>query len=434
MSRKQQLDRPGTPPGPPGDDAGCPILHVDMDAFFVSVELLDRPELRGRPVLVGGRGGRGVVAAASYEARRFGVHSAMPMSRALRLCPQAVVLEPVHGKYSVASRRVREIFLDFTPMVEPLALDEAFLDVSGARRLFGRPVRIATAIRERVAGDLGLTCSVGVAPTKFLAKLASTRCKPDGLMVVPSGGVLEFLHPLPVAALWGVGERTEEHLRRLGLRTVGELARMPTETLRRELGAAQGAHLHELAWGRDPRPVRPHTPDKSIGAEETFEIDVVDPEEVRRELLRLAEKVGARLRASGNRGRTVSVKLREPDFSTITRSRTLPEATDLSRVIYITACELYEASGLERVPLRLVGVRVENLAGDGPESRQLSLDEPEHGWREAEQAMDEAARRFGRGAIRPAALIRPSRGPRGNGRDDSGEGDGGAPMRRALDE
>jgi DNA polymerase-4 len=400
----------------------------------VSVELLERPELRGRPVLVGGRGGRAVVAAASYEARRFGVHSAMPMSRALRLCPGAVVLEPRHERYAEVSRRVREIFLSLTPLVEPLSVDEAFLDVEGARGLFGRPVEIAAGIRARVAGELGLTCSVGVAPTKFLAKLASTRCKPDGLQVVPAAGVLEFLHPLPLAALWGVGERTEERLRRLGLRTVGELARVPPETLRRELGDAQGAHLHELAWGRDPRAVVPHSPDKSVGAEETFETDVRDPEEIRRELLRLAERIGVRLRAAANRGRTVSVKLRRPDFSTITRSRTLPEPTDLSRVIYLTACELYEASGLEGVPLRLLGIRVENLADAGAEARQLALDEPEHGWREAEQAMDEAARRFGRGAIRPAALLRPSSGPRGEGRGGRDGGDGGRRMRRTTDE
>ena len=421
------------PEGPPGDDCGCPVLHVDMDAFFVSVELLERPELRGRPVLVGGRGARGVVAAASYEARRFGVHSAMPMSRALRLCPQAVVLAPRHEEYARISRRVREIFLAVTPLVEPLSLDEAFLDVAGARKLFGPPVRIATGIRRRVAGELGLTCSVGVAPSKFLAKLASTRCKPDGLLVVPADGVLEFLHPLPVAALWGVGERTEERLGRLGLRTVGELARLPLDTLRRELGDAHGTHLHELAWGRDPRPVRPHTPDKSIGAEETFETDVRDPGEVRRELLRLAGKVGARLRASENRGRTVSIKLREPDFATITRSRTLAEPTDLSRVIYITACELYEASGWEGVPLRLLGIRVENLVDPGPQAHQLALDEPEHGWREAEQAMDEAARRFGKGAIRPAALVRPARGRASDGRDGRAGGDGGAQGGEAAD-
>ncbi|HEX2315941.1 MAG TPA: DNA polymerase IV [Thermomonospora sp.] len=405
MSRKQRLHRPGPPPGPPADDTGCGILHVDMDAFYVSVELLERPELRGRPVIVGGTGGRGVVSAASYEARAFGVHSAMPMTRARRLCPQAVVLPPRHDRYARVSASVMEIFRSITPLVEPLALDEAFLDVTGARRLLGRPAEVGRLIREQVAEQQGITCSVGVASTKFVAKLASTRCKPDGLLVVPAGRVVEFLHPLPVAALWGVGERTEEQLRRLGLATVGDLARVPVATLRRELGNAVGAHLHELAWGRDPRPVTPAAPDKSIGAEETFDHDIDDPELIRRELLRLSERVGARLRAAGLTGRTVSVKLRTADFTTLTRARTLREATDLSRVIYITACGLYEAAGLDRVRLRLVGVRVENLGTAGRTPRQLALDEPENGWREAERAMDQVTRRFGRGAIRPAALV-----------------------------
>ncbi|REE99675.1 DNA polymerase IV [Thermomonospora umbrina] len=405
MSRKQQLHRPGPPPGPLADDTGCGVLHVDMDAFFVSVELLERPELRGRPVVVGGAGGRGVVAAASYEARAFGVHSAMPMTRARRLCPRAVVLPPRHERYTRVSAAVMEIFRSITPLVEPLALDEAFLDVSGAERLLGRPAAIGRLIREQVAEQQGITCSVGVASTKFVAKLASTRCKPDGLLVVAADRVEEFLHPLPVASLWGVGERTEEQLRRLGLRTVGDLARVPVATLRRELGNAAGGHLHDLAWGRDPRPVTASVPDKSIGAEETFDHDIDDPELIRRELLRLSERVGARLRTAGLSGRTISVKLRSADFTTLTRARTLREATDLSRVIYITACELYEAAGLDRVRLRLVGVRVENLATTGRTPRQLALDEPETGWREAEQAMDRVTRRFGRGAVRPAALV-----------------------------
>ncbi|GAA1843792.1 DNA polymerase IV [Actinomadura bangladeshensis] len=415
MSRKQQLHRPGPQPGPPADDTGCHILHVDMDAFFVSVELLERPELRGRPVIVGGAGPRGVVSAASYEARTFGVHSAMPMTRARRLCPRAVVLPVSHGKYARVSAAVFEIFRSITPLVEGLSLDEAFLDVAGARRRLGRPARIARLIREQVRDQQGITCSVGVASTKFIAKLASTRCKPDGLLVVPADGAVDFLHPLPVASLWGVGERTEEHLTRLGLRTVGQLARVPLATLQRELGTAMGAHLHELAWGRDPRGVVPHTPDKSIGAEETFDTDVDDPEVIRRSLLRLAEKTGERLRASGNAGRTVSVKLRMANFKTITRSRTLSEPTDLARVIYVTACELYEAAGLERVRLRLVGVRVENLGPAGEAPRQLAFDEPERGWREAERAMDQVAHRFGRGAVRPAALVR--RATDGDGRD-----------------
>ncbi|GAA2407654.1 DNA polymerase IV [Actinomadura vinacea] len=404
------MHRPGPSRGPLADDTGCPILHVDMDAFFVSVELLERPELVGRPVVVGGVGARGVVSAASYEAREYGVHSAMPMSRARRLCPHAVVLPPRHEKYSRVSAAVFEIFRTVTPLVEPLSLDEAFLDVAGARRRLGPPATVARLIREQVREQQGITCSVGVAANKFVAKLASTRCKPDGLLVVPADGVEEFLHPLPVAALWGVGERTEEALVRLGLRTVGRLAQVPLATLQRELGNALGSHLHELSWGRDPRSVVAHTPDKSIGAEETFDTDIDDPEIIRRELLRLAEKVGARLRAGGNAGRTVSVKLRMANFKTITRARTLREPTDLARVIYVTACELYEAAGLERVRLRLVGVRVENLGPSDQAPRQLALDEPESGWREAERAIDQVAHRFGSGAVRPAALVRRARG------------------------
>jgi DNA polymerase-4 len=408
VSRKQQLHRPGPQPGPPADDTGCGILHVDMDAFFVSVELLERPELRGRPVVVGGAGGRGVVAAASYEARTYGVHSAMPMTRARRLCPQAVVLPPRHDKYAAVSAGVMEIFRSITPLVEPLALDEAFLDVSGAFRRLGPAAEIGRMIRRQVVEQQGITCSVGVASTKFVAKLASTRCKPDGLLVVPADGIVDFLHPLPVAALWGVGERTEEILRRLGLHTVGDLATTPPDTLRREIGEAAGEHLHNLAWGRDERSVVASVKDKSIGAEETFEVDIADPRSIRRELLRLSDRVGARVRGSGHVGRTVAVKLRRADFTTITRARTLHEPTDLAREIYATACALYTASGLEHVPLRLVGVRVENLIPADTATRQLSLGEPETGWREAEQAMDLAARRFGAGAVRPAALVRPN--------------------------
>jgi DNA polymerase IV len=301
---------------------------------------------------------------------------------------------------------VMEIFRSVTPLVEPLALDEAFLDVSGALRRLGRSAEIGRMIREQVAEQLGITCSVGVASTKFVAKLASTRCKPDGLLVVPADGVVEFLHPLPVAALWGVGERTEEVLLRLGLRTVGDLAATPVDTLRREVGEAVGEHLHRLAWGRDERAVVAAARDKSIGAEETFDVDIADAPTIRRELLRLSDRVGARLRDSGHVGRTVAVKLRRADFTTITRARTLREPTDLAREIYATACALYDASGLAYTPLRLVGVRVENLMPAETTTHQLALGEPEAGWREAEQAMDRAARRFGAGAVRPAALVR----------------------------
>nr|WP_221475595.1 DNA polymerase IV [Sphaerisporangium rubeum] len=389
-----------------GDDTGCTILHVDMDAFYAGVELLERPELKGRPVIIGAAGARGVVLSATYEARAFGVHSAMPMTRARRLCPQAVVIPPSHGKYSEVSKGVMEIFHAITPEVEPIASDEAFLDVSGALRRLGPPARIAAMIRAQVAERHGITCSVGVAGSKFVAKLASRHCKPDGLLVVPVDKVVEFLHPLPVAALWGVGERTEQALLRLGIRTVGDLAQVPPATLQREFGAA-GGHLAALAWGRDDRRVTAHVPDKSIGAEETFAYDVDDPEAIRRELLRLSERVAARLRRGGHVGRTVSVKLRRADFTTITRSRTLREATDVAKEIYATSCDLYAAAGLERVRLRLVGVRVENLRPAGSATRQLGLGERETGWREAEMAMDRAARRFGPEAVRPASLVRP---------------------------
>ncbi|MER6507950.1 DNA polymerase IV [Nonomuraea sp. NPDC001636] len=405
MSRKQ-ITGIGPAPRTGADDSGCPILHVDMDAFFASVELLERPELRGRPVIVGSPAGRGVVLSATYEARAFGVHSAMPMSRARRLCPQATIIPPSHGKYSEVSRGVMEIFHSITPLVEPIASDEAFLDVGGARRRLGPPAAIAAMIREQVLDRYGITCSVGVASSKFVAKLASKQCKPDGLLVVPEGQVVDFLHPLPVSALWGVGERTEQSLVRLGIRTVGDLARVPLGTLQRELGQAVGGHLATLAWGRDERPVTAHVPDKSIGNEETFAADVDDPEVIRRELLRLAERVAARMRKGGHVGRTVSVKLRRADFTTITRSRTLREPTDVAQVIYATACELFAAAGLQRVRLRLVGVRMENLRPAGEATHQLGLGERETGWREAEQAMDKAIRRFGPDAVLPASLVR----------------------------
>ncbi len=260
----------GPPKGPPGDDRGCTVLHVDMDAFYASVELRSRPELRGLPVIVGGGGSRGVVLSATYEARRHGVASAMPMMRARRLCPSAVVLAPDHRAYADVSAGVMEVFRSVTPLVEPLSLDEAFLEVSGAARRLGGARAVGEWIRATVQDEQGITCSVGVASTKFVAKLASARCKPDGLLVVPADGAVAFLHPLPVAALWGVGEKTEEVLLRLGLRTVGDIAHTPLATLQRALGPATGAHLSALSWGRDERRVVPVEPDKSIGAEETF--------------------------------------------------------------------------------------------------------------------------------------------------------------------
>ncbi|GAA3389957.1 DNA polymerase IV [Cryptosporangium minutisporangium] len=406
MGRSQGLGRVGPGDGS-ADDTGCRILHVDMDAFFVSVEVRRDPSLRGRPVVVGGTGPRGVVSSASYEARRFGVRSAMPTARARRLCPQAVYIQPQHGAYTEVSTAVMKIFRDVTPLVEPLSLDEAFLDVAGAQRLLGSPARIGQLIRERVHDEQQITCSVGVATTKFVAKLASTLCKPDGLQVVAADGVLDFLHPLPVGALWGVGDRTGEQLDRLGLKTVGDLARLPLPVLRRSVGAAQSAHLHALAWGRDPRSVVPDTADKSIGAEETFDVDQSDSETINRELLRLAEKTAARLRSTGQVGRTVVIKVRFADFSTVNRSRTLPSPTDGTQEIYDTARRLYV--GLSpTMPIRLVGVRVEGIGSAAAVARQPTLGEADRGWTEADRAVDAAVRRFGIGAVRPAALVRPA--------------------------
>ncbi|MGI5216007.1 DNA polymerase IV [Plantactinospora sp. CA-290183] len=405
MGRSQSVPRGADPRfGADADDSGCPILHVDMDAFFAAVEVRRRPELRGRPVVVGGVGPRGVVSSASYEARKYGVRSAMPTLRARALCPKAVFLPPDFGQYSAASRAVMEIFRDVTPLVEPLSLDEAFLDVAGARRLLGRPAEIARLIRRRIVEQEGLTCSVGVGPSKFVAKLGSTRAKPDGLMVVPADRVLEFLRPLPVDALWGVGERAAETLRRLGLATVGDIAEAPIGMLRSSLGEAAAAHLHELAWGRDPRQVSPEQAEKSIGAEVTFDTDLAEPETIRRALLALAEKVGIRMRRAGQVGRTISIKVRFADFRTINRSRTVGGSTDVAREIFDTAWALFTGLGPgDRI--RLVGVRVEGLSDAGQTPRQLALGAPEHGWREAEAAADAAAARFGRSMVRPASLL-----------------------------
>ena len=388
-----------------GDDTGCTILHADMDAFYASVELIERPHLRGQPVIIGATGGRGVVLSATYEARRLGVHSAMPMTRARRLAPTAHVISPRHHRYSEVSKGVMEIFRSVTPLVEPLSLDEAFLDVSGAVRRLGPPTEIARRIRAAVAAEQGITCSVGVASTKFVAKLASSRCKPDGLLVIPAGQVIDYLHPLPVSALWGVGEKTAEALDRLGLRTVGQLAHTPVSTLQRSLGPAAGRHLHDLAWGRDARRVVSEHTERSIGAEETFGTDVDDPQVLLRELLRLSDKTGRRLRAAGMAGRTITLKLRFADFTTITRSRTLRQPTDVGQEIYAAAVALYEALRLDRARVRLVGVRVEGIVEGGARHRQLSFDERGEGRRDAEVAADRAVARFGPASVRPASLL-----------------------------
>ncbi len=375
-----------------------------MDAFFASASLLSRPELVGTPVIVGG-GNRGVVLSATYEARAFGVTSAMPMGRARRLCPQATILAPDHDLYSRISKAVMATFADITPFVEPLSLDEAFLDVAGAVRLMGSPAAIAGRIRDTVADEQGITCSVGVAGSKFVAKLASGLAKPDGLLVVPEAEVVPFVQQLPVAALWGVGDRTEEQLARLGLRTVADIAHTPRQTLVRALGEATGAHLHDLAWGRDPRTIEPIRRERSIGNERTFGHDVDDPEVVHRAILGLAGRASARLRAAGVVGRTVSIKVRFADFTTITRSKTLRDPTDVTREVAAVARELYDALGLQRARVRLVGVRVEQLSEAASTPLQTTLDEPEHGWREADRAVDRLRARFGADSVGMASLL-----------------------------
>ena len=384
------------------------ILHVDMDAFYASVELAKDPTLQGKPVVVGGQGNRGVVTSASYEARAFGVTSAMPIVTARRLCPQAIYLPNDFVAYQEFSERIREVFVSVTPLVEPLSLDEAFLDVSGSIKLFGDPVSIAERIKIDIR-SLGLTCTVGIAPNKFLAKLASTRAKPDGLLHIQEHEIRDWLDPLPVTALWGVGQQTGEVLRRLGLKTVGDIARLSRRTLERAVGDSLGAHLHELANGRDDRLVTPHEPAKSVGSENTYEQDLDDKTELLREILRLADRTAARLRAKGLCGRTITLKVRFSSFKTITRSRTLEEAVDTSAEIYEVARNLYLKLDPERPRIRLLGVAMTGLV-PGPPRQQLDLLGPPQGsgrpkWGEATKALDQIRDRFGDAAVGPATLL-----------------------------
>ena len=386
----------------------CPILHVDMDAFYASVAVRERPELREVPVIVGG-GQRGVVLSANYLARTYGVRSGMPSTRARRLCPQAVVIAPDFEELGRVSASVMENFRRVTPLVEVLSLDEAFLDVRGSTRRLGSPYAIAEQLRATIHDEQAITCSVGVAASVSVAKLASRRAKPDGVVVVPPEAMTSFLHPLDVGELWGVGEKTRAMLHRLGLVTVGDVAHTPLRTLQRAVGAGLGSHLHELAWGTDRREITPRRgseePDRSMGADETFGRDTDERDAIVRELLRLSAKVTGRMRVAGVAGRTVTIRVRFADFTTITRSRTLPEATDVTQEIYRTATRLYDALGLQRARIRLVGVRVEGLVPRETVQRQLVLGERERGWSEADRAVDRATRRFGSAAVRPASLL-----------------------------
>lgn len=389
------------------DDSRCTILHVDMDAFFASVELRRRPELRGRPMMVAGTSGRSVVLSATYEARRSGVRSAMPVARARALCPGIVVVEPDGAAYHEASKAVMTMFGDVTPLVEQLSVDEAFLDVSGAGRSQGRPGRIAQDLRRRISSELGLPATVGAASSKFVAKLASGLAKPDGLLIVPPESVLDLLHPLPVRALWGVGPKTAVTLESLGLTTVGDVARSDRSVLIRQLGQAVGGKLHELAWGRDDRSVETQTAEASIGAETTFAVDTFDRAQVHQALLGLADRTARRARTAGFRGRTVAIKVRYADFTTLSRSVTVDTPTDLTRTIHATAVELFDRLGSGGRSVRLVGVRLEGLvsAGDVSEQLQFGAEDAGPGWREAETAIDRVAARFGDAAVKPAALL-----------------------------
>ena len=388
------------------------IVHVDMDAFFVSVELLRDPSQRGKPLVVGARGARGVVAAASYEARSYGVHSAMPSVRAQRLCPQAVFLAGDHARYAEVSARLMAIFNSFTPLVEPLSLDEAFLDVRGARRLLGDAVSIGHAIRARILDEEGLACSVGVAPNKFLAKLASEAAKPSptqkgpkpgrGVVVIEPGHELEFLHPLPVQALWGVGPTTLAKLERLGVVTVRDLARVPLPGLCAAVGESHGRHLHQLAHGIDPRPVVSGQRAKSVGHEETYPTDHHERSTIEPELVRMADAVASRLRRSGVAARTVTLKIRFHDFTTITRAVTLPEPVDSAPLLARAAKALLAA--IDPSPgVRLVGLSASGLTDDPVRQLQFA-DTVDALWPDVDDAVDAIRARFGDRAIGPAVL------------------------------
>ena len=383
------------------------ILHVDMDAFYASVEMARHPELRDVPMFVGGST-RGVVLSANYPARRYGITGGMPSSRARRLCPQVAVVHPDHDHYSAVSNGIGEIFDTLTDRVEMASIDEAFIDLTTAlRRLGGDPVRIGEQLRAQVMDEQGVACSVGIGPSKFIAKLASKQAKPDGLCRVKAEDVIAFLHPLPVDAIWGVGEVTAGKLRKLGLDTVRELANTPRATLQRALGDNQGAMLFDLAWGRDDRSVLARKPaEHSVGSQETFGRDTDDASIVTTEILRMAERTASRMRAQQMVGRTVTLSIRFADFTTITRTGTLKAYTDRTNDIYAEALRLFTRLNLQRARIRRVGVRMEKLVLKAETYEQPALDEPTHGWSEAEQAIDRAVLRFGTKAVQRARLTR----------------------------
>ena len=383
------------------------IIHLDMDAFYAAVEVLDNPSLKGKPVIVGGSHKRGVVSSASYEARRFGVRSAQPIATAMRLCPQGVFLPVRMSRYKDVSEQVFEIFHQFTPLVEPLSIDEAFLDVTGSVRLFGFPEEIARVIKREVFEEIGITVSAGVAPSKFVAKIASDLQKPDGLTVVPDGKVKAFLEPLPIDKLWGVGKVTQEALALLGVRTIGDLSRLPLGLLESKFGK-HGTHLHLLSQGIDDRDVEVSQEVKSIGHEETFADDLLDMEAVRRELLFLATRVSRRLRCHEVAGKTVTLKVKYHDFVQVTRSETLPEVTDDGAEIFRRCCGLLDKTQVGKRPVRLLGISISHLLAQG-EKRQLSLFQarftaPKR--KKLNLALDKISEKFGEDGILPGTLFK----------------------------
>ena len=382
------------------------IIHVDMDCFFAAVEVKDNPDLAGKPVIVGALPGtRGVVAACSYEAREYGVHSAMPVSRAYRKCPHGIYIKPHGHRYVEESERIRAIFHHFTPLVEPLSLDEAFLDVSGSHRLFGTSIEIGRAIKRSIREEKGLVASVGIAPTKFVAKIASDLEKPDGFVYVGDDEVLDFLRPLDARKIWGVGKATWKKLERYGLRTIGDIADFPGDELERMFGK-HGSHLHNLAHGIDTRTVEPETERKQVGNEYTFGEDTDDMQEVERTLLALCDKVAARLYKKGFKGKTVTLKLRNETFKTVTRARTLDSPVMTAEDIYREALDLFRAEDLHGLKVRLIGVSVSGFEGADQTSLFAESSERKE---KVEQVLNTIRNRFGKGAITRASLIKNSK-------------------------
>jgi len=382
------------------------IIHLDMDAFYPSVEALDNPELRGKPVIVGGSKERGVVSSASYEARKFGVHSAQPMATAMQLCPNGIVVPVRMARYQEVSEQVFEIFHIFTPLVEPLSIDEAFLDVTGSSRLFGSPIEIAKKIKQKIVEKTGLTISAGVATSKFVAKVASDMEKPDGLTIVARDKVREFLDPLPIKKMWGAGKVTQKALARIGIHTFKDLRLASVEVLEKEFGK-HGRHMHQLSLGIDPRDVVTLHDIKSIGHEDTYSKDILDLEPAKRELLSLANRVARRMRRKGLEGKTITVKVKYSDFKLITRSVTLHHYTNDSTEIYSNVCSLLEKTAVGKRPVRLLGISLSNLA-DSDAGRQLSLfsqEESSEKRKELNKTADSILDKFGNRGIRPGSLI-----------------------------